>query len=199
MTAPIVENYPGPWQARLFYTTDFTGQHQLNFHLDVVGSPSPGAAFSSIDVVTKNASSRTLASFCDDIHDKIKPLLTATSTIDYWELWKFEDQSNESSYWSTYNVAEAGSGSGSPNTGYYNKYSFRTLEGGIAYVTLFETIVVSNLQLAYADMTAAEKSLVDEIIQIDTPVLGIDTSFVWSFKRSSNGQNERLFNKAFRD
>lgn len=194
---PII-NYPGPYRLSIKYTTPSAGQHVCNFNLDCVTEPAVGANFADVDLVTKDASALDLDTFTSDMIDRLKGFFHSAVTFDESVLLKYAPLTTISTFVTSRTETAVGSNAVVHRPAGYGIYTFRTGEGGRYRTNLYEISIDEDFQRGYAALAAYEKTLVDFIKAVDSPILGRDTSFVYSFGRASYGTDERLFNKIFR-
>jgi hypothetical protein len=193
----MAENFPGPYEVRLFYTVNVLAHEQrLNVRMD--GDPVPGDGFDGMSSLRRDDTPFLLSDEVDDWITLLQPLFSAAvTTFDYAELWKYVPNSYEATYVATYDISLPGtSGTGSFSAGQCI-YVMRTAEGGIMKVSLLEAIRSQGNPLPYATLTAGEKALVDAVVGGTVPWLARDTSYPIAFKAMFPGQNEAVFKKRF--
>lgn len=195
----MATNFPGPYELRLNYTSSVGGNvltHQMRQNIQVLGDPESGADFDTLEVVNRDTS----VQLADDLVDAwvaiLRPLLNSTTnSITTAEIWRYVAESFEATFISAYDVNLAGS-SGTAITGAAQAiWTFRTAEGGIMKISLMESIIGPGATLLYAAQTAAQKALVDYVLDTDSPFIARDTSFPVAHIALHPGQSEVLFKR----
>jgi len=195
-------NFPGPYEARIFYTTVvssvvLTHSLRLSFVVDPP-EPEPGELWSNIFMLKRGGTNVELDTTIDALIVLLKALYHSSSEFEYAELWKYEDQSFDASFVSAYGLSVVGtSGTATVSAG-QNIYSFRTLEGGSMRVNLMESIIPAGGVKGYADCSGAEQALINHFQDATVPWVGRDTSYPFVFTRAFPGQSEALFKKRYR-
>lgn len=191
-------NYPGPYEVRMFYTVN-TIQHVQRLNVRVDGTPAPGTAMADIDFLRRDNLTYTATDEIEDWADLIKPLLSsASSTIDFAELWKYEPGTFNAEFISTHPLAVAGTNASAYNPAGQIIFTFRTLEGGLMKISVMETTFLKGLPLAYPAMSAAAQAVADAVQLGTSPWLARDTSYPFSFIKLFPGENEATFKKRYR-
>lgn len=196
-------NYPGPYEVRISYTVTtgisvMTHTQRLNVRVD--GTPDPGTAMTDIDFLRRDNSPFAADAEIDAWVALMRPRFAthASNNIINAELWKYEPNSFDSSFISTYDISLAANGSGTTLLAGQEMYTFRTSEGGIMKLNFMQTVQAQGSPLAYAALSAGQKAIVDAVRNGTSPWLGRDTSYPFSFIRMYPGSNEALFKKIFR-
>lgn len=200
----MAENYPGPYQLRLFYTVDADGEgpmdHVLALNLDCSGDPLPGELFPAISVIARVVGDHPLDTVTDEIVALLRPLHSlADATIVHAELWHFDALSYDAHFHSTYAINLAGSSANPGTPAASHIYTFRTHEGNIMKVYVQESIQEPGASLTYAELNAATQAFVDYFTgDNDSFFLARDTSYPLAFLKMHPGQSEKLFKARFR-
>lgn len=192
-------NFPGPYELRIFYTvTTSPGdaiQHQLRINVDCDPAPDPGDTFNTIQVKLAGGSTTGLHNTTLAIVNLVEDFYNGTdATFDYAELWLYEAASFEAAYISTYAIGLPGTSAEDTFPASQTIWTFRTVGGGILKVSLMDNVSAPYVPVAYADLNAVNKALVDYVVD-DTlsPFLGRDNTRPLAFLRQFAGQNEHLF------
>lgn len=194
-------NFPGPYEVRLFYTV--TGntavlQHEARYNVRVDGTPAPGTPFSDIDVLRRDDSPFALDGEIDDWVALIDGLFTSTgtaTTIDFAELWKYEAESFDAEFVSTYPIAVNGASGTSAVQAGQVIITFRTTLGGIMKLNFMETVVASGVRdtLPFADATL--DAIADATVAGTVPWMGRDGGYPFACIAMYPGQNEAIFKR----
>ena len=192
-------NYPGPYEVRIFYTVDTTPggprQHQCRFSCTLVGTPSPGDPFNTIDVFLSGGTSAALHTTTLAVVNVLEDLFNSTdATFDYAELWKYESGTFNADFVSSYTIGSAGTSASATVPCSESIFTFRSTNGGVAKLVLLDTVGAPNQPAAYADLNAINKAIVDYWMSATlSPVKARDNGTPFSFIRLFPGQNEALF------
>lgn len=195
--AVIKQNYPGPQQLRIFYTTAGYA-HSMRLNINCTTSPAPGTAFSALTVNLSGGGTAQLDTYVDSWIALLRPMFSAaTATIDFVDLWAYDPGTFDAVFISTYNVALAGTSGSSTQAAIYDKFTFRTLEGGVMNIILMESVATIGTSRAYSSLTAAEQAIVNHVIGTSNALLGMDTSYPYAFRRNFPHQNEALARRRY--
>lgn len=198
-------NYPGPIQARIFYTTAVSGYgtivHTLSLNFNVSGSLTPGTPFSSIAVLNSNGDPEYLDDVIDELILLLKPLFIAADvSFDYAECWQYEDGTFNADFISAYQISAVATGAGTTKLGAEVIATFRTSGGGTCRLTLEETLYSPGPSLVYNDLVTAAQDLVDWVSDRSpyNILYARDNTYPFAFMKWHPGQNEKLFKDRFR-
>lgn len=197
-------NFPGPYEVRLFYTTNLITvplQHQARYNVYVDGDPDPGTAFADIDVIRRDGSPFALDGEVDDWVDLMKGLYNSTAgigVIDYAELWKYEPESFDASYISTYPIAVTGTSATAQSPYTQVIVTFRTNLGGIMKISFLETIITQGAVDTLPFANATLDAMADALVAGTVPWVGRDGGYPFACIAAYPGQNEALFKKRVR-
>lgn len=203
----MTANFPGPLEARIFYTVSNTIggpiQHvmKLNFTLPAGHTITPGQSFGTISVQIRSGVPVTLQAAIDGFITVVRPLYDLDdSTFDYAECWEYTPGTFDARFISTYNIGLAGSNTspGESVAASQNIMVFRTQEGGIMKLSLMEGKSGVALPRSYAQLASDSKAVVDYVLSTNIWMLARDTSYPLSFKAQYLGQNEALFKRRYR-
>lgn len=191
-------NYPGPYQLRVFYTAAGLN-HVLRLNFDTVDPISIGDAYNVIEVIRPNATPQTLDSALALLLADMEPLYNLNdATIDRSEVWEYEPESFEATYLTGNDISDSGSSASATVPAAETVYTFRTAEGGVMRVHLMESTEPPSFSQAYADMSALQKSFVDNFLGSQAWCLARDTSYPVAFLKMHPGQSEALFKRRYR-
>jgi hypothetical protein len=194
----MATNYPGPYELRIFYTVNAL-THTMRLNTTALANPTPGTPFADIDIDDDLLGSEDLETATDDLVLLLKVLLASSnSTIDYAELWKYEAESFESSFVSSYDLAVAGTSGSTYNPAGQAQFVFRTYEGGIMKVNVMESILGSGVKDTGTLVNSAAEAFKNSFITGANRWIGRDTSAPFSFIALYPGQSEALFKKRYR-
>jgi len=197
-------NFPGPYEVRLVYSTSVNSvllEHQARYNVRVDGTPTPGTAFADIDVLRRDDSPFALDGEIDDWVTIIKGLFNSgagITTIQYAELWKYEAESFDASFVSTYPIDIAGTSASAIVPYQQTIVTFRTALGGIMKMVWMETVIstvaIDTLPFSNSTLDAAA----DAIVAGTVPWMGRDGSYPFACIAAYPGQSEALFKKRVR-
>lgn len=196
-------NYPGPYEVRIFYTVT-TGfaimSHSQRLNVRVDGTPAPGTPMADIDFLRRDNTPFAATSEIDAWVALMRARFAthASNVIQYAELWKYEPESFDASFVSTYDINLAANGGGTTLIGGQEIYTFRTEEGGIMKLNFMQSTQAEGAPIVYSGLSVNQKAIVDAVRNGTSPWLGRDTSYPFSFIKMYPGRNEALFKKIFR-
>ena len=194
----MVDNFPGPYSVRIFYTVS-AREHVQELNLDLVDPADVGDAFDTLSVVTIGAQAPALDAYVDAWVALLQPFFhSGTSTIDRAELWEYAALTFDATFISAYDISVAGTSSSAVVVASEGIYTFRTLEGGIMKIALEDTVTAPGPSVAYAAMGSGSQDLVDFVLGAGGGWLGRDTSFPTAVIKFHPGVNERNFKKVYR-
>lgn len=198
-------NYPGPFGLRMFYTTTISSvaiEHMAEYNIDLTdASPDPGTAFSAMDINLRDLTSDPLNTYCDAWTLLIKPLFNngAGNSIDRYELWKYEDESFDSTFISAYNQGVATTGTTAATVAGQVICTYRTIGGGIMKLNFMETLIAIGIRDTPPFANAVLDDVNDFILSNANGFLGRDNTFPFAAIAAYPGTNEALFKKRYRN
>lgn len=193
-------NLPGPYEIEYLYTVNNL-VHALRLNCITDGTPTPGDAFSTIDLVTKSGGSIALQTAIDDVWEELRKQLTTTSSAGLVTLWKYVTGTYEKNFISSGSVTNpAGTSGGAARPAGQVTISMRTAAGGYLKMTALET--VDNLDqivpLVAAPGISVWSNLALYMLSSSGWILGRDGSFPIAPLNQSYGQNESTYRARFR-
>jgi hypothetical protein len=200
----MAENYPGPYQLRVFYdcapAAFSTVSRVLQLNLDCDTEPTPGDAFSDIDIKRAVGTAVPLDNVTNALVNVLEDLCSSADTdITYAELWKYDALSFDATYISTYDISNAGVHADPGEAASQQTFTFRTLEGGVFKIVLLEQPQGAWQKKVYSDLSVAQQAFVDFFTDDSTSYwLGRDTSRPFVFMGLFAGHNEKLIRNRFR-
>lgn len=190
-------NYPGPYQLRYEYSWNGL-THKGAINMDCLNSPIVGDLFTDITIQLKDGTNKQLSLVSVEYGTVFASLLNNTQAISGFEFWEYTPNTFDAKFISADPLTISGTGGTSPTDAWQTTYSFRSAEGGTAFITTLETSFTYKTQKNYVSLGVAEQALVDYVIATDSPVLARDTSYLYSFIRAGGGTNEKVYRKRFR-
>jgi hypothetical protein len=197
-------NYPGPYEVRIFYTTTSSSvalQHiqHLSLALDTP-LPEVGETFDNIIPIFRvpGGANLNLEDVVLDWATDFKAMLSSGggNTLDRAELWKYEPESFDASFVSSYTLAIAGTSGSAIQAASQSIVTMRTQEGGIFKLSFMETVVAPAVTDSGTISNASLEALVAAIEGGQLfPWLARDTSYPISRIAHYPGQNEKLWKK----
>jgi len=201
---PIVQNFPGPYEVRIYYTTTPVGfpaiTHSSRFSCQIQGTPAAGLPFTSYSAFPLSGAVIPLNTVVDNWVALLRPLLSTGggNTVDYAELWKYTPGTFSAVFMSSYSIALPGLSGGSVFAAGQLIQTYRTYEGGIFKVSVMESTVVSSGIDSPPFTPAAAENMRGGIIGASNCWIGKDTSYPLAAIGQYAGQNEALFKKRYR-
>lgn len=197
-------NYPGPFEIRLFYTTTPSGkpayQHQAKYNCLMDGTPTPGGAFSGMNILTRSGLTAVLSTAIDAWVTLIKPGFSNTggNTIDFAELWEYEPNSFNASFISSYSIAVAGTGVANPVAGSEVIITYRTGGGGVMKQYFMESITGHGDTDSPPFASATWEGVRNFTIGTTNWQIGRDGNWPFTAINLYPGQSEKLFKLRYR-
>jgi len=185
--------FPGPGILELEYTVAGL-THKYTMNLDHAAEPSIGTAFDDIDLNRRGGGTISVGGWIALLEAGLDGMYNnAGPSFDVWNYYVVAPNSYDRTLigsetpGSQPNVA-TGTVESSQET-----FTFRTEGGNIAKAVLLECNYGQNDCVPYADLLTQEKVFVDVCIAANTPMIGRDGEFVYSFIRRCAGQNEKTW------
>lgn len=193
----MVQNFPGPYEVEITYTENgLSHKHRVSF--DCVSAPTPGDAPSAITVVTRDSVGAPLDTSVLAYVNVLKALYASTASFVSYDVWKYEPLTYTRSYITSGSLNVAGTNVLAFAAAQQITFTLRTSEGGIMRVVLLQPAVGGDVQEVYADMSGAQKAVVDHLLGTASWILAKDTSWPIVSMRLSRGQNEKIWRKLYR-
>lgn len=193
----MAQNYPGEYAVEIIYSVGGL-THKALISCDVSGTPSVGDAPSTIDLLTKGGGVTPLDTAVNVYVTLLQPLFSTTVDFVKFEFWKYAPLSYDRTWITDGTLGLNGTNAGAYAPAKYRKFSFRTLAGGVAYLTLLESIVDGNLQESYPFASPASNAIANYAVGGTSWMKARDNSFFSTPILLSDGQNEVLFRKRYR-
>lgn len=198
----MATNYPGPFELRMYYTTSVSTipiTHVAKYNCDVEGA-APGAAFSAMNIKTRDGSNPTLAAYCTTWVNLVKAIISSGGghSIDYFELWEIDPLSFDGHFVSTLAQGVAGTSGSATVAAGQAIMTFRTTGGGVMKLSFMETVHIVGSKDTPPYANAPYEAIANFIIGGGNGFLGRDTSGPFASIALFPGQNEALFKRRFR-
>lgn len=200
----MATNFPGPYECRFFYSVSIGGvylTHSQRLNVRVDGTPTPGTPFADIDFLRRDDSPFAADAEVDAWVEAVKGMWnsgTPLSTWDYVELWKYEPESFDASFISTYPIGVAGTSASANLDSAQVIVTFRTQEGGIMKLNFLETIIASGNPDPLPFSNSTLDAVADALIAGTFPWLARDGSYPFAAIAAYAGQSEAVFKKRHR-
>jgi len=197
-------NFPGPYEVRLYYSSNYSVggiiQHSQRLNVIIDPEPDPGDLFSTISAIRRDGSPFALDGEVDDWVAAMQPFYpnAAGNSFDYAELWKYEPESFDASFVSTYPIALAGTSASVVNQTGQAIVTFRTLGGGVMKLSFMESVVGVGVRDTLPFANAALDALADSVVAGTFPWVGRDGTYPFACIALFPGNNEAVFKKRFR-
>ena len=202
----MADNFPGPYQVRILYGSGDLSpggniSHLASLNLDLTAVPSPGAAFTTINALTKGGVLTPQLDVAMEAWLTLIALMFENITdFGIVELWSFVPDTFNATFISAYTpVANIGT-SVQPNLAASQAIlTFRTNEGGILRLNFMEAVFPPAASQLYPTLNVGLDAIFDFTASDASWILGRDTSYINAPLRFLPGQNERLFKQRFRN
>lgn len=201
----MAENFPGPYELRLFYTTTPTGlspmTHVAHYNIALQEPVVKGTAFSGIVAITGIGGVKDLDDVVTEWSTILRTILSnaANNTIDFCELWKYTPGTYDAEFYSVMTVGLAGTSASTPVPAGQNVISFRSAEGGTMKIVILESVVAGSAIDPSPYQNANLDTLADYVALTPKPFLARDTSYPFTRGNHYPSQNEALFRKRYRN
>ena len=195
----MTENFPGPYELRLFYTVDVSPggplTHEARNSLNLETDPDVGDAFADINCVLRGGGTEDLETMLDrwvnvfeDFYD------SGDTTIDYCELWKYTPGTYQAQWISTEALNQAGTATTGNRAAAESIITFRTTNGGIFKIAWQDSIAGPSPPVVYADTNQVTKDVIDFYTHPTTaPFIARDNGWPAVSLKIFSGQNEHIF------
>lgn len=201
----MAQNFPGPYELRIAYTTTPTGlptlPHTQRLNLNLTSPPNPGDAFNNINAVTRGGiSTPDLASAVEAWLGLVDNLYHTSATFGPVELWSYAPLSFDAQFISSYNpTISAGVETTAAAPAGQHIMTFRSQEGGIMRLSFMEPAgVLSGAVDSYPTGFPNQDAVFAFVIGSTNWILARDTSYPFAALKLLQGQNEKTFRQRFR-
>jgi len=195
-------NFPGPYELRLFYTTNEPVQianHVLRLSLRVAVDPQPGDTFGAIQTLNKNSvPGNFLSEVLNDLLSVIRPFYVTAVDFTQAELWRYPPQSFDASFISATAVGAQGVSTATTSVASQFVFTFRTSLGGIFKVDLRGTTVAPAAKQSFPFNFGGWNNLANYFLSTGAPFIGRDNGVPIAPLFALPGQNERAWKRVFR-
>lgn len=193
----MASNFPGPYEVEIHYTSN-SNQHVQRVNCDVLSTPAPGAAPSTIDLKVRGGGSVQLDTAVDDWVALLADNFEVPSSFDNFTFWKIDPGTFDKTFITTAALSQVGTGGGATTPEHQVALTFRTIEGGSMRIVMLESQTTTNERKAYIDSSVPIQAIMDFVVSTSDWILARDTSYPIASLNSVGGQNEALFKKAYR-
>lgn len=196
-----MSNFPGPWQWRMFYQTivgTLTRPHEMRVNMDVDTPPTPGSPFADYDLKSRAGLFYNAESWTDAFLALLQPCFPATATFNRAELWLYDDGTNDAAFQSSYTIGLGGTGAGASLTDGQARWTFRSQNGGVAFLDMMEMNNAVTPRLAYPSGVAVFDDVADFLVALDSPAIARDNGYLFVPNALLVGTNEALFKDRLR-
>lgn len=200
----MAENFDGVWELRVFYSTTPVGeelmQHRLTFDINVTNSPVPGTEFTDVQLTKKGGAAVALSSW---LTAELMPLLDDCfpNTTDFIlaELWQIPEGTYNGTFIGAMALGVSGTNATASTVAHQTTFTFRSQFGGTARFQLMESSFSGSLKQTAPFSNATANALTNFLIGANSVVRARDNGFLIARIHQSDGQNEKLWRKRFRD
>jgi len=195
-------NFPGPFEVRLFYTTNepaIIAAHQLRLSCNMSIEGLPGEPFSDWIPIQKNGSAvTTLAGHVDALVTAIRAAFHTSADFERAELWEYAPGTFDAVFRSAYDVNVAGSSATVTANFAQTIWTFRTTGGGIAKLDLRGTIYPASARASFPTSNATADAIHAYMLAPERIWIGRDGGYVLAGVSFLPGSNEHAFKKVNR-
>lgn len=192
-------NFDGVWELRIFYTSTLATapvlDHVLRFDVNVSSSPDVGDPFSSITLEGRDTSTQQLDAFTDDFLALLKPCYSADAEFGRAELWRIPEGTYDATFYSVYEIGEAGTNAGANVLSQQTTFTFRSQGGGTGRIQLMESAFSGSLRQSPPFTASVANNLTNAVIAAGSPILARDNSPFIARIHQCDGQNEIIWRK----
>lgn len=188
-------NFPGPYELRFRYITTAsavvrTHEHRMSVH--IVNDLTPGLAFSDYDVALRNTTNLDLQVMTDAYFDLLQELFNTTTDFPAVELWRYPTASFDAQFWAVYALGGVGASASASQLDGQALISFRSANGGIAFLEMMESIAVPGITQFFPTASAPVNALAAYAAGVATPFKARDNGYLIAPLHYLPGINERL-------
>lgn len=188
----MASNFPGPFTLDYLYTV--TGiQHRMSTNLGMDIAADIGDPFIDWTIDNRSALPITLKAYSDAFLALLRPFFGVTVTFDTATLFSVAPLTFDKVWQSEESIGLLGTHVNVPTLSQQRILTMRTLEGGVAKLVLMEASALTDLQVSEAGYGGLSLALTAFAIDLDSGMLGRDTSFLIGNIRQSDGQNEKTW------
>lgn len=190
-------NYPGPFEVRLFYTTNEpagVNEHVLRLSCQISVEGDPGDPFSDWIPIDKGGNAvGSLDGDVDALVTLLKPMFNTAVDFSLAELWEYQFGTFDSVFRSSYDINQSGTAATATVNHSQTIWSFRTALGGTMKIDLRGTIHGSGAQQSFPTGVAAANSVATAFLASNSIWWGRDNSYPVAAIRWLPGLNEHSF------
>lgn len=194
--------FDGPWEVRLFYTTQPAGMtllnHRMTFDVNVSNTPTPGTSFGDVEVTRHDNSSGNLSGIVDGLVEVLAPLYAIETIFNRAELWHIPESTYDALFVSSYLIGMGGEAAPNTAVAQQQTLTFRTVGGGVMRVQMMEPAYPSTARVPYPTSSPDINAVFEYVIGPTSAILGRDNTRPFAPMNSSGGQNEALARKRYR-
>lgn len=191
------DNFPGPYEVEIFYTSEGR-QHIQRLNCDTVSAPSVGDAPNTINLDTRDVVGVQLDTAVAAWALLIAGTFHTSASIDSFNFWQYAPLTTNRTFITSGLLGQAGLSTSSNNGLHQATGTFRTIGGNIMKVVLLETIQTFQSRVPYATASNSLKAISDFVVSGSNWVLARGDTFPISPLNWVGGQNEALFKRVHR-
>lgn len=198
----MAQNFPGPFEVELTYIVQGL-EHKMRLSFNqVIGTYPPGTPATDIMPFAKSGGvgTRNIVDATNDLLSTLQPLyVDGDTSFLVADVYEYAPGTFDRSFIQTFTPVFTGSSPGSTGLASQGIMTFRTGGGGIAKLVCMETAGEANDQIPARQFSASLDAIKDEFIDNDSVWFSRDNNYAVAALRFSNGQNEKIWRKRFRD
>lgn len=196
----MAQNYPGPYEMEFSILVNaFT--HKMRVSCNVEGNPAVGTLATAVNIIKRGGTSQNFEAVATTFWGFVRQLYNTAVTVTNVTLWKYTPNTFERTFISAIGVnLLAGASTTATGISQQSIYTFRSGNGGIAKLSLLETVNGTSAKTvlqAISTGTASQK-LAHYITSSDSPMIARDNGYLVQPLYQLDGTNEAVFKKRFR-
>lgn len=188
----MAANFPGPFTLDFTYTVDGL-QHRMSTNLGMSITADIGDPFTAWTIANRSMVAITLKVYSDTLIGLLRVFHNTAVTFDTATLFSVIPLTFDKVWQSEETIGLLGTQVSAFSLAKQRIITYRTLEGGVSKIVLMESVNILDNQRGPAAYTPEEIALSAFILDLDSAMLGRDTSFLIADIRASDGQNEKTW------
>lgn len=196
-------NFDGIYELRFFYTvttSEGAEDHRLSLDVTLDGAVNPGDTFDNVALMLPTGVSVQADTYIDTT---FMPLLVecfnANTEFSRVELWEIPEGTYNGTFLSVHELGDVGVNPAATVTAQQTTFTFRTRGGGNGRLQLMEAVFTGNSRQSPPFASAAANNISNHMVSTSCPFVGRDNTRFIARIAQSDGQNEKLWRKRFRE
>lgn len=197
-------NFDGQWEVRIFYASGTLEtnlmNHVLKFDVNVEGEPVAGTSMNDIGLTLPDATGIELDVYLNTVFmPLLLPCYPGEANFISAELWKIPEGTYNGTFISVMELGDIGTNAADTPLANQTTFTFRSLGGGGGRIQLMESSFSGNTRQSPPYASAQANALTAHVISTSCPILARDNTRFIARIAQSDGQNEILWRKRFRN